>query len=91
MIYLHYNLIQIVQWHIFTQIFLYNATPQPTSYRRKVILLDFLQRNLNMEFKIYYHPFINGDKPNIVILKNCGAIVISVNEWNLDNYTVTII
>ena len=34
----------------------------------ELILLDFLQKNLNMEFEIYYHPFINGDRPNIVIL-----------------------
>ena len=39
----------------------------------ELILLDFLQKNLNMEFEIYYHPFINGDRPNIVILKKgCG-------------------
>ena len=31
----------------------------------ELILLDFLQKNLNMEFEIYYHPFINGDRPNI--------------------------
>ena len=44
----------------------------------ELILLDFLQKNLNMEFEIYYHPFINGDRPNIVILKKgCGAIIIS--------------
>ena len=49
----------------------------------ELILLDFLQKNLNMEFEIYYHPFINGDRPNIVILKKgCGAIIISVNDWD---------
>ena len=34
----------------------------------ELILLDFLQKNLNMEFEIYYHPFINGDRPNIVYI-----------------------
>lgn len=55
----------------------------------ELILLDFLQKNLNMEFEIYYHPFINGDRPNIVILKKgCGAIIISVNDWDLTDYAI---
>ena len=57
----------------------------------ELILLDFLQKNLNMEFEIYYHPFINGDRPNIVILKKgCGAIIISVNDWDLTDYAMMI-
>lgn len=55
----------------------------------ELILLDFLQKILNMEFEIYYHPFINGDRPNIVILKKgCGAIIISVNDWDLTDYAI---
>jgi len=55
----------------------------------ELILLDFLQKNLNMEFEIYYHPFINGDRPNIVILKKgCGAIIISENDWDLTDYAI---
>lgn len=74
--------------HIYPDFYTIQHLNQPAT-EGEVILLDFLQRNLNMEFEIYYHPFINGDKPNIVILKKgCGAIVISVNEWNLDNYTI---
>lgn len=55
----------------------------------ELALLDFLQKNLNPEFEIYFQPFINGDRPDIVILKkNGGAIIIEVKDWNLENYYI---
>ena len=46
----------------------------------ELALLDFLQKNLSPEFEIYFQPFINGDRPDIVILKkNGGAIIILMN------------
>lgn len=35
----------------------------------ELILLDFLQKNLNMEFEIYYHPFIMVTDPILLFLK----------------------
>jgi len=55
----------------------------------ELALLDFLQKNLNPEFEIYFQPFINGDRPDIVILKrNNGAIIIEVKDWILNNYYI---
>ena len=52
-------------------------------------LLDFLNKNLDHEFEIYFKPFINGDRPDIVILKKTGGVVIiEVKDWNLDDYYI---
>lgn len=59
--------------------------PKPTE--GELVLLDFLDSNLNSEFEVYFKPFINGDRPDIVILKrNGGAVIIEVKDWNLDDY-----
>jgi len=55
----------------------------------ELVLLDFLNKNLDHEFEIYFQPFITGDRPDIVILKkNSGALIIEVKDWNLDNYYI---
>lgn len=61
--------------------------PKPTE--GELVLLDFLDSNLNSEFEVYFKPFINGDRPDIVILKrNGGAVIIEVKDWNLDDYYI---
>lgn len=55
----------------------------------ELTLLHFLQKELSSEFEIYFQPFINGDRPDIIILKkNGGAIIIEVKDWILDNYYI---
>lgn len=44
-----------------------NLHQKPTE--GEIVLLDFLARNLADDFEVYFQPFINGDKPDIVILK----------------------
>lgn len=52
-------------------------------------LLTFLSLHLSNEYEVYYHPFINGDRPDVVILKqNGGAIIIVVKNWRLDDYNI---
>ena len=52
-------------------------------------LLTFLSLHLSNEYEVYYHPFINGDRPDIVVLKqNGGAIIIAVKDWMLDKYNI---
>lgn len=64
-----------------------NLHQKPTE--GEIVLLDFLARNLADDFEVYFQPFINGDKPDIVILKkNGGAAIIEVKDWNLDNYYI---
>lgn len=64
-----------------------NLHQKPTE--GEIVLLDFLARNLADDFEVYFQPFINGDKPDIVILKKKGgAVIIEVKDWNLDNYYI---
>ncbi|WP_340110998.1 UvrD-helicase domain-containing protein [Maribellus mangrovi] len=55
----------------------------------ELVLLTFLDRHLSSEFEIFFQPFINGDRPDIVILKrNAGIAIIEVKDWDLDNYYI---
>jgi hypothetical protein len=64
-----------------------NLHQKPTE--GEIVLLDFLVKNLADDFDVYFQPFINGDKPDIVILKkNGGAVIIEVKDWKLDNYYI---
>jgi hypothetical protein len=52
-------------------------------------LISFLDENLSSEFEVYFQPFINGDKPDIVLLKkNGGVIIFEVKDWHLDKYSI---
>lgn len=44
-----------------------NLHQKPTD--GELVLLNFLDKNLSSEFEIYFQPYINGDKPDIVVLK----------------------
>ena len=39
-------------------------------------LIDFLIENLNDEYEIYFQPFLNGDCPDIVLMRKCGGLLI---------------
>ena len=52
-------------------------------------LLTFLHQNLDNSYEIYFQPFLNGDRPDIVIMrKKSGVLVIEVKDWNLNNYYI---
>lgn len=52
-------------------------------------LLHILATNLNDDFEIYYQPMLNGDMPDIILMKKGhGAIVIEVKDWNLGAYHI---
>ena len=47
-------------------------------------LLIFLQDNLDDTYEIYFQSFLNGDRPDIVLMrKDSGVMVIEVKDWNL--------
>ena len=51
-------------------------------------LLNFLHQ-LSNEYEIYYQPFLNGDQPDIIIMrKNYGAMIIEVKDWVLNSYYI---
>ena len=58
---------------------------QPTDGERT--LLSFLERTLDDSFEVYFNPFLNGDRPDVLIMRRgYGVMVIEVKDWNLDNF-----
>ena len=44
---------------------------------------------LDGSYKVYFNPFLNGERPDIVILRqSCGVLIIEVKDWHLCNYTM---
>ena len=57
--------------------------------KEELNFLDFLQKNLSEEYEIFFRPFINGDRPDIVILKKYyGVIIIDIKNLNLNDYYI---
>src|SRR5690242_10257944 len=53
----------------------------------ELYLLNFLRDNLDDSFEIYFNPFLNGDRPDIIIMrKNYGIMIIEVKDWKFTNY-----
>lgn len=58
---------------------------QPTEGERT--LLNFLESTLDDSFEVYFNPFLNGDRPDVLIMrKNYGVMIIEVKDWNLYNF-----
>jgi hypothetical protein len=52
-------------------------------------LLSFLNQNLNDSYEIFFQPFLNGDNPDIVVMrKGSGVIIFEVKDWNLNHYYI---
>jgi hypothetical protein len=51
-------------------------------------LLRCLQDNLDDSFEVFVQPFLNGDRPDFVIMRRgFGVIIIEVKDWNLKHYS----
>lgn len=51
-------------------------------------MLSVLQ-GLPDSFEIYFQPFLNGDRPDVIIVKKeYGVLIIEVKDWNLNYYHV---
>ena len=60
----------------------------PTEGER--FLLKHLVDTLDNTFEIYFQPFLNGLRPDIIIMKKGrGVVIIEVKDWNLDYWTVS--
>lgn len=52
-------------------------------------LLDFLGRVLDDTYEVYFNPYLNGDRPDVIIMREGnGVMVIEVKDWNLDNFAL---
>jgi hypothetical protein len=62
-----------------------NLKVKPTDGERR--LLTFLNDNLNDTYEIYFQPYLNGDNPDVIIMReNSGVMIIEVKDWDLKNY-----
>lgn len=49
-------------------------------------LLNYLKEDLDNSFEIFFNPFLDGDRPDFVILKkNVGVFVIEVKDWEINS------
>ncbi len=64
-------------------------TVPPTSGERH--LLEVLRAKLGEPYEVYFNPYLDGDRPDVIVLKpGCGALIIEVKDWDLNNYRVDI-
>lgn len=58
---------------------------QPTDGERT--LLNFLYKVLDDSFEVFFNPYLNGDRPDVLIMrKGYGVMIIEVKDWNLANF-----
>lgn len=50
-------------------------------------LLQFLSENFDESYEVFFQPFLNGDKPDIILMrKGYGVMIIEVKDWDLSNF-----
>lgn len=60
---------------------------KPTDGER--YLIDYLIKKFDDDVEIFFQPFLNGDRPDIILLKRgIGATIIEVKDWDLKNYKI---
>lgn len=53
----------------------------------ELYLLNFLANNLDDTYEVYFQPFLNGDRPDVVLMRRgSGVMIIEVKDWNLKHY-----
>lgn len=53
-------------------------------------LTNYLKAHLDDTYEVFVNPYLDGDRPDIIILKeHCAASIIEVKDWNLQNYKVS--
>lgn len=66
---------------------IHQLRPKPTE--GEFHLLKFLSENLDNNYDIYFQPFLNGDRPDIIIMRpDAGVMIFEVKDWNLGNYKI---
>ena len=53
----------------------------------ELYIIEYLKNNLDDSFEIFFNPFLNGDRPDIIIMKkNQGVLIIEVKDYVLSKY-----
>ncbi|WP_163937566.1 nuclease-related domain-containing DEAD/DEAH box helicase [Paraferrimonas sp. SM1919] len=56
----------------------------------ELYLANYLVTNLDDSYEIFFNPFLDGDRPDFIVLKEgVGAFVIEVKDYQLANYRIT--
>lgn len=64
-----------------------NYKVKPTEGELK--LITFLVENLDDTYEIYFQPYLNGDRPDVVLMrKNTGVMIFEVKDWKITNYYI---
>jgi hypothetical protein len=64
-------------------------TVPPTDGERHLLMV--LLDTLDDTYEVYFNPYLDGDRPDVIVLKpGCGALIIEVKDWNLNHYHVDI-
>lgn len=57
--------------------------PQPG----EIHLLKFLEASLDESFEVFFNPYMNGDRPDVVIMRRgYGVLIIEVKDYKLNLY-----
>ncbi len=52
-------------------------------------LVQYLEQHLDETFEVFFNPYLDGDRPDIIIMKKgIGVFVIEVKDWDLRLYSV---
>lgn len=52
-------------------------------------LIHFLENVLDDSYEVYFNPYLNGDRPDILIMRHGnGVMIIEVKDWHLWNFTL---
>lgn len=50
----------------------------------EMYMVDFLRENLDNEYELFVQPYINGDRPDLILLrKGGGVLIIEVKDWEI--------
>ena len=50
-------------------------------------LFDFLKQHLDSSYELFMQPHVNGDQPDLVLLRQgSGCVIFEVKDWNLECY-----
>lgn len=53
----------------------------------ELFLLKVLRDNFDDSYEVYFQPFLNGDRPDIILMrKDYGVMIIEVKDWDLTSY-----
>jgi|LGOV01.1.fsa_nt_gb hypothetical protein len=63
---------------------IYKLSVKPTEGEEH--LLNFLKDNLDDTYEIYFQSFINGDRPDVVLMRrDSGVMIIEVKDWDFSS------